>query len=250
MKTILAVLFTILLTACATDYKTYSDAVASVESAKHQAEGEKYKALAAIASSGSDVARVAAVMAMQNMGAQAPAQGTTLRPPESGFEMFMRGLTSTANIALQAYGIRTNSQLGMRQSDNAASIAASTNATMLGIASHIQAPAPAAMPQANVTTTTTTNANVSNVDSHAIADSFNQKTRDSGNTTTTNTPTSIADSYNTATTSDSGNSTVATTTTTTTNTTTTNTPVSTNTTTDSSTKGNTTTTTTVPPVTP
>jgi hypothetical protein len=247
----LLMLLCLALSACATDYKTYSDAVAGIETARHQADAERYKALAVLGS-GSDVARVAAVMSMQHMGAQQPA-GTSLRAPESAGDTLLRWTGTILQTGLQAYGIRTGAQLGMRQSDNATAIAQSTNATMLGIAGKIQAPAPAAapiIPQANVTTTyaNVSNANVTTTDRHDVAGSHNQRTSDSGNTVT---PTTITGSYNTDTTTtstaDSNNSTVAPITTTTT-TTSTVAPV-TNTTTDASNQGNNTSTT-LPPVAP
>lgn len=129
---------------CATtDYENYTKAHASAEAARYAADSEKYKALAGIAATGSDSARVAAVMALAlgngaGQGASAPG-GPALRAPEANNTLLQWAAVLVPGIT-QAYGIHANMRLGMTQSDNSASVARSTNDTMRGIAGLIQAP--------------------------------------------------------------------------------------------------------------
>lgn len=132
------------LSGCATtDYENYTRAHASAESARHAADAEKYKALASVAATGSDTARVAAVMALAlgngaGQGASAPGS-PALRAPEANNTLLQWAAVLVPGIT-QAYGIHANMRLGMTQSDNSASVARSTNDTMRGIAGLIQAP--------------------------------------------------------------------------------------------------------------
>lgn len=143
---ILSVVCGLLLTlgGCATtDYENYTRAHASAESARHAADAEKYKALASVAATGSDTARVAAVMALAlgngaGQGASAPG-GPALRAPEANNTLLQWAAVLVPGIT-QAYGIHANMRLGMTQSDNSASVARSTNDTFGGIAKLIQAP--------------------------------------------------------------------------------------------------------------
>lgn len=137
-----------LLSGCATnEYAKYSEGQARIEAARAKADAARYKALSDIAASGDTTAKVAAVVALTSMQSQQQG-GAQLRPPQASSalqwaQILVPGLT-------QIGGIWANARLGMRQSDNAARVAESTNSTFLGLAGHIQAPA------ANVTTTTTT----------------------------------------------------------------------------------------------
>lgn len=179
---------------CATDYKQYSEAVTSIEVAKHNAEAEKYKAMAAIAATGSDAAKVAAVMSITLSGQLTQAQGSSaLRAPETAGDTALRWASLVIPTVVQSYGIHANALLGMRQSDNAALVAQSTNNAFVGMAGKIQAPQP------NVSTTTTTT--TTNTDSHNISGSYNPIITTptiTTNTTGSNNPSSTADSHNTA----------------------------------------------------
>lgn len=128
---------------CATtDYENYTKAHASAEAARHAADTEKYKALASVAATGSDTARVAAVMALalgNGAGQGAGAPGASLRAPEANNTLLQWAGVLVPGIT-QAYGVHANMRLGMTQSDNSAGVARSTNDTMRGIAGLIQAP--------------------------------------------------------------------------------------------------------------
>ena len=135
----------IALTGCATtDYKMYAESQVKIQQAKSAAESERYKALGAIASSGDATAKVAAVMTLNQLSSQA-SQGISA-PADVGDTIF-KWATIFVPMTTQLYGIRANSHLGMRQSDNAAATSKSTNEAFVNIAGKIQAP----------TTTTTTN---------------------------------------------------------------------------------------------
>lgn len=130
---------------CATgDYAIYADSQSKIESARHAADAEKYKALASVAATGSDTARVAAVMALalgnngSGPGGSAPGSAS-LRAPEAN-NTFLQWAGVLVPGITQAYGIHANMRLSMTQSDNSAGVARSTNDTMRGIAGLIQAP--------------------------------------------------------------------------------------------------------------
>lgn len=188
---IFASILAISLTGCAsTDYKLYAEAVSDIEVAKHNAEAEKYKAMAAIVATGSDAAKVAAVMSMTLSG-QNQSQGINLRAPESTGDTLLKWAGIVVPSVMQGYGIHASTQLGMKQSDNNVLVTQSTNNAFVGMASKIQAP------QANVTTTTTT----TNTDSHNITGSYNPVTTtptDNHSVTGSYNP-PITDSHNTST---------------------------------------------------
>ena len=129
MKTTL-IIAALLLTGCSTtqEYSAYADAHARSETAR-------YQVLSNVATTGNESAKIAAVMAMalgQNQ--------STLRAPEAPGGTALQWLSVLMPTVVQAYGITANMQLGLRQSDNGASVARSTNDTMNGIARLIQAP--------------------------------------------------------------------------------------------------------------
>ena len=129
MKKTLTLLLALALTACAsTDYKSYTEAHAAVEAAR-------YKVLADVAATGGEGSKTAAVMAMAMGGNQ-----STLRAPEAAGDTVLKWLGVLAPTIVQAYGITSNARVAERSSDNAASVARSTNDTFKGIAGLIQAP--------------------------------------------------------------------------------------------------------------
>lgn len=116
------------LTGCASaDYAAYAKA-------HEAAQVERSKALAAIAASGSDTAKVAATMAL-SFGAQ-----TTLQAPRDGWDRALQALGIAAPLAVQAYGINKQTQLGIVQSNNALAASQDANATMLGFGGLINSP--------------------------------------------------------------------------------------------------------------
>ena len=127
-------------------YKMYADSHAQMETAKYNAEAAKYKAMSDIANNGTEAAKVAAVMAIalgtnsggnKTNGLQAPQQSEALQ----WAQILVPGV-------IQTVGIVANRQVAINQSNNAASVANSTNAAFVGMAGKIQAPA------ANITNNT------------------------------------------------------------------------------------------------
>ena len=138
MKLYATMIAVLSLTGCATnDYKMYAESQVKIQQAKSQAESERYKALGAIASSGDATAKVAAVMTLNQLNSQA-SQGISA-PADIGDTIF-KWATLFVPMTTQLYGIRANANLGMRQSDNSASTARSTNEAFVNIAGKIQAP--------------------------------------------------------------------------------------------------------------
>lgn len=139
------------LTGCSSteQYKLYAESHAKMETAKYNAEAAKYKAMSDIANNGTEAAKVAAVMAIalggnsnnnnKTNGIQAPQQSEALQ----WAQILVPGV-------IQSVGIIANRQVAITQSNNSASVANSTNAAFVGMASRIQAPA------ANISNTTST----------------------------------------------------------------------------------------------
>ena len=150
----------LLLAGCATNYDGYVEANVKIAEAKARADTEKYKAMAAIASSGDAAAKVAAVMSMA-LGQPNQQAQQQIAPPRSPADTTLQAIATILPSIAQIYGINRQVALGMeqvrgnvaiQQAVSNASVAntSSTNNAFVGIASKIQAP------QANVTTTTTT----------------------------------------------------------------------------------------------
>ena len=155
----LALTLPLLLAGCATNYDNYAEANVKIAQARAQAESEKYKAMAAIASTGDAAAKVAAVMSMALGQPNQPQQ--QLAPPKSPTDTTLQAIATILPSIAQIYGINRQVALGIEQvrgnvaiqqtvSNASVMTARSTNDTFASIASKIQAPA------ANVTTTTTT----------------------------------------------------------------------------------------------
>lgn len=143
MKYLIILIAALLASACATtDYEAYAKSAADASVARS-------KALSDIAQQGDSAAKVAAVMALA-LGAgevklQAPAPNSALQ----WASILVPGI-------VQIYGITEQSRVATTQSNNAASVANSTNAAFVGIAGKIQA---AAANVSTVTTTTSTDRN-------------------------------------------------------------------------------------------
>ena len=147
MIKLIALLSAVALVGCASqDYGMYSDAQIKIATANAKAEEAKYNALAQIAASGSDTAKVAAVMSLQFQSI-ASNQRTQLIAPKSNGETALQWASILVPTLTQVYAIGKQADVQIESSRNSASVAKSTNETMLGIAQRIQS---------NVTTTTTT----------------------------------------------------------------------------------------------
>ena len=139
MKLIAPMLAVLSLTGCATaEYQAYADA----HKAQAAAQTARFQALADIARQGDTTAKVAAVMSLQ-MGGQQTQQIAT---PKSWADYAMQWTGLLLPTVGQIYTVNKQTNLGMRQSDNATALGISTNQAFVGIASQIQTPA------ANVTT--------------------------------------------------------------------------------------------------
>ncbi len=170
MKRIIAIAAasTFLLTGCAATterYQMYVTGQAQIEAARYSAQAEKYRAMAAIASGGSETSKVAAVIAMIS-GNEATAGGSgaaQLQAPRDEAQSVLQWAAVLVPALVTGYSIYSTTKLGIANSDNAAATARSTNEAFVAMAGQIQAPVVPApvLPQANVTTTNTTTTNLS-----------------------------------------------------------------------------------------
>lgn len=145
MKALITIVCAAALTGCATaDYAAYVKA----HEAQAIAHAARYQALAEIARSGDTTAKVAAVISLQ-AGGQGQQQ-SFIAPPKSVGEQALQWAGLILPVATQVYAVKNQTAVALRQSDNSALVARSTNDAFVNIAGKIQAPA------ANVTSTTTT----------------------------------------------------------------------------------------------
>lgn len=149
MKKLLLLFFVAILAGCSSteQYKLYADSHAQMETAKYNAEAAKYKAMSDIANNGTESAKVAAVMAIALGGNVGGNRTNGLQAPQQSEALQWAQILVPSVV--QTVGIVANRKIATTQSNNAAAVAQSTNATFLGMAGQIQAPA------ANVTTTNT-----------------------------------------------------------------------------------------------
>ena len=135
MKRIALILCTLSLTGCATgQYQAYADA----HKAQAAAQTARYQALADIAKMGDTTAKVAAVITLNSGNAQ---QNSNIAAPKHWADYALQWTGLLLPTVGQIYTINKQTSLGMRQSDNAAAVAVSTNNAFVGIAGKIQAPA-------------------------------------------------------------------------------------------------------------
>ena len=140
MKLLAPLIAALSLTGCATgQYQAYADA----HKAQAAAQTARYQALADIAKMGDTTAKVAAVI---SLNAGNTPQSSQIAAPKSWADYALQWTGLLLPTVGQVYTINKQTQLGMKQSDNATAVAVSTNQAFVGIASQIQAPA------ANVTT--------------------------------------------------------------------------------------------------
>lgn len=201
------------LTGCATGQAEYYAA----ETARHAAEGERWAAMGRIAESGDVTAKAVALAVMGQTGGAGQQQVTAA--PRSAVADLLQFAGIVLPAAIQGYGIHSQTQLGMRQSDNGArqNIAAaeygfkgadSTNSAFLGIAGKIQAAGAVTMGDvtktytSNPVTTTTTSANPVTTTSTSNPVTTTTSTANPITTTTANPVTTTTSSNNPATTTD------------------------------------------------
>ena len=138
-KVILALVVALGLTGCASaQYDAYVKGQEAVATAQAKAEVARYQALALIASTGDEAAKVAAVMSIQGNGQQR--QNTQVQMPISVGEQIRAWASVFVPAITQGYVAKQNANVQIVNSNNAAATSASTNAAFVGIASQIQAP--------------------------------------------------------------------------------------------------------------
>lgn len=129
MRSIIAISIAALLAAgCAnTDYKMYSETQQKIAQAYAVAETARYNALAEIAKNGDSAAKVAAVLSLQmgNGGNQRREQ--QVAPPTTLGDTALKWTSVLLPSFTQFYTVQRNTAVSMRQSDNQAAIAISTN---------------------------------------------------------------------------------------------------------------------------
>lgn len=136
----------LLLTGCATnDYEKYTSANVEMQLAKSRAEEARYRALEAIANTGNETAKVAAVMALQAGSNQGYQQG--IAQPKSNAEIALGWASILVPAVAQMHSVTNQTKLGMHSNDNATSLAKDTNKTMLGISGLITVPEPTVVMQ-------------------------------------------------------------------------------------------------------
>lgn len=163
MKLAIITLAALALTGCAsTEYAQYTSTQQAIAASRAQSDTARYQALAQIAATGSDSARVAAVMALALGGGQT--QATQIAAPQPNQALQWASILVPA--VTQAYAIGKNAEVAIASSNNAMLTSSATTSAFVGIAGKIQAPVIAAptLPQANVSTVTTSN--TTSADSH------------------------------------------------------------------------------------
>jgi hypothetical protein len=155
MKKLLLALAILSMTGCAsTQYAKYAEAQQAIATSKSDSEIARYKALSDLAVSGSETAKVAAVMALALGNPQGTASTQHVAAPQNELlqwaSLIVPSLTNTAGMYFNFKSNETNS-------NNAAAVSMSTNDAFVGIAGKIQSPS------ANVSTVTTT---TTSTDSH------------------------------------------------------------------------------------
>lgn len=119
------------------EYQAY----VAAHQARAAAEVARYNALAEIGKSGDTTSRVAAAIILQQ-GGQGGQAGSNIAPPTSAAEVALRWTSLLLPSLTQFYSINKNASVAITQSNNAASVARSTNEAFVGIAGQIQAPVP------------------------------------------------------------------------------------------------------------
>lgn len=167
MKALIAILAALALAGCASDYGKYAAMQTDIQTAKSNADAERYKAIAAIGGGGDVTAKVASLFALAAV--QAAPQSMHLAAPKTAGDTVREWAGILVPSLVQGYGIFGNTKLGMRQSDNATALGISTNEAFVGMAGQIQAPA------ANMTIgeSGVIGAGSYSTDTHAITDSYN-----------------------------------------------------------------------------
>ena len=143
---------------CATNqYEAYLAAETARSNAYKEVETAKFQALSAIAASGNETAKVAAVISIVSSGQGGASKGGQgLQAPVSNSQIALQWASllvpTITNGLVQGYTINRNTALGMKQSDNALATSLSQNQTMLGFGELIRSPVVVTQPDPVVVT--------------------------------------------------------------------------------------------------
>ena len=129
---VIALTVAVMTVGCATnkDYQLYAETQQKIAHAQAMSDTARYAALAEIAKTGDSGARVAAVMSI-NFGSQSgnSPRVQQVNPPKTFGDTALQWTSILLPSLTNIYGITANRQVAVTQSNNAASVAQSTNAT-------------------------------------------------------------------------------------------------------------------------
>lgn len=137
MKTLIALTCMALLAGCASgpsNYQLYAETQAKIAQANAVAETARFNALAEIAKNGDSAAKVAAVLSIQMGSGSQPRQQQQVAAPETLADTALKWTSVLLPSFTQFYTVQRNTAVAMRQSDNQAAVAISTNQAFTGIA--------------------------------------------------------------------------------------------------------------------
>jgi len=127
-----ATLSCFILAGCASgpsNYQLYSETQKAIAQANAVADTARYNALLEIAKNGDSAAKVAAVLSIQMGGGGTQRPPQQVAPPESLADTALKWTSVLLPSFAQVYTVQRNTAVAMRQSDNQAAIAISTNNT-------------------------------------------------------------------------------------------------------------------------
>jgi len=129
---VIALTVAVMTVGCATnkDYQLYAETQQKIAHAQAMSDTARYAALAEIAKTADPGARVAAVMSI-NFGSQSgnSPKVQQVNPPKTFGDTALQWTSILLPSLTNIYGITANRQVAVTQSNNAASVAQSTNAT-------------------------------------------------------------------------------------------------------------------------
>jgi len=129
---VIALTVAVMTVGCATnkDYQLYAETQQKIAHAQAMSDTARYAALAEIAKTADPGARVAAVMSI-NFGSQSgnSPRVQQVNPPKTFGDTALQWTSILLPSLTNIYGITANRQVAVTQSNNAASVAQSTNAT-------------------------------------------------------------------------------------------------------------------------
>lgn len=119
------------------NYQLYADTQAKIAQANAVSDTARYNALLEIAKNGDSAAKVAAVLSIQmnQMGGTRPQQ--QIAPPEDWDTKLLKWAGILVPTMTQLYGIHSNKQIAVTQSNNAAATAQSTNNTFAAMSNNM-----------------------------------------------------------------------------------------------------------------